>query len=835
MVDNILDRICANLASLPFFAEVYGVAELVKDKYAIIKAGEGKPVFYQDARNGLVYLRKNGRVQIETSEEKSDLACDDYQTRRHPYRVVAVAKRESLNNAALSSLAANISAALDIELKKAERAPLGLSEAYVEITGYLEDREELISSEKLPEKLSLDLAVVAVDIEIVLGGQQACFDANTCFVPPAPPVVQSRVPQVQFSPQSSIYAGFVSVVMTNELGGVSIYYTTNGTFPTPQSGILYTGAVLITSDTSFNAVGYLNGYLPSFVSQISYLIVLNTVFSIPQGGQYLIGTLQPIVLGSNSLSALIYYTTNGSEPTQASTLFSGSISPFQVITTLRFRAFDAPAAPSAIGIETYNIQALPAIVTPSAGTFINSQSVTFTNPNAFGQVWASLNGGSFQVVGTETFTQITSYIAEVRAAEYVTSAQVSGTISIQCAAVTFSPNGGEFDNTTVEITLSTITLGAAIHYTTDGSEPTILSTLYNPLSKPILTQSATIRAKAFKVNLIASATTQATFVVSAKFYLVGNAGAGTQRLYQSVNNGATWIEIQPFGNASRLYLDSQISDNGASTLIVEGASAQNIRISKDTLQTWQTPTFPSALVSSVLFKGTSDGGVFIACANIGNARNQILVSIDGGLSFVDRSPSLATFSGCEISPDGTTMYAFKSSISNINNDVIYRSTDLGLNWTAVYTLANRRVTSAACSDDAVYTNVVNQNDNAVGIFRLLHTSTLLTDLTTAIGALGGAAATQRAISVSNNDDVLIAWNTANTTTRRSTNQGGAFATVALTFSGAIRLSINGIGTKVIVGGTSSNLNISIDSGQTYASPATTPGSGNRSWQLADVN
>ena len=835
MVENIIDRICANLASLPFFAETYGVAELVKNQYAVIKNGDGRPVFYQDGRNGLVYLRKNGRVDIESSEELSAVGCDEYQTRRYPYRVIAVAKRGQLNNDALSYLTANLSAALDIELKKAERAPLGLTEAYVDISGFIEDREDLILSEKLPEKLSLDLAVVAVDIEIVLAGQQSCFDANTCFVAPAPPVIELRVPQVQFVQASGVYSGFLNVEMTNELGGVSIYYTTNGTFPTPQSGILYTGPVLITSDTSFNAVGYLNGYLPSFVSQISYSIVLNTVFAIPQGGQYLIGTLQPIVLGSNSLSALIYYTTDGSEPTQASTLFSGSISPFQVITTLRFRAFNAPSAPSAIGIETYNIQALPAVVTPSTGTFINSQSVAFTNPNAFGQVWASLNGGAFQVVGTETFTEITSYVAEVRAAEYVTSAQVSGTISIQCAGVTFSPNGGEFDNTTGEITLSTITSGATIRYTTDGSEPTQSSLLYNPLSKPILTQSATIRAKAFKANLIASATTQATFVVSAKFFLVGNAGSGTQRLYQSVNNGAAWSEVQPFGNASHLYLDSQISDNGASTLIVEGASAQNIRISKDTLQTWQTPTFPSSLVSSVIFKGTSSGGVFIACVNIGNARNQILVSTDGGLSFVDRSPSLATFNGCEISPDGSTMYAFKSSVSNVNNDVIYRSTDNGVSWTAIYTLANRRVTSASCSDDAVYTNVVNQNDSAVGIFRVLHANTVLTDLTTAIGALGGAAATQRGISVSNNDDVLIAWNTANTTTRRSTNQGGAFSTVALTFSGALRLSINGNGTKVIVGGTSSNINISLDGGQTYAAPATTPGSGNRTWQLADVN
>jgi hypothetical protein len=459
----------------------------------------------------------------------------------------------------------------------------------------------------------------------------------------------------------------------------------------------------------------------------------------------------------------------------------------------------------------------------------------FANPNPFGQVWASLNGGAFQVVGTETFTEITSYIAEVRFNGYVTSQQVSGTISIQCAAVTISPNGGEFINTTGEITLSTITSGAAIRLTTDGSEPTESSTLYNPLSKPTLTQSRTLRAKAFKANLIPSATTQASFIVLAKFALVGNAGSGTQRLYRSNNDGGVWTEVQPFGNESRVYIDSQISDNGASVLIVEGANAQNIRISKDTLQTWQTPTFPSTLVSSAIFRGTSDGGIFIACANIGNARNQILVSTDGGLNFVDRSPSLATFNGCEISPDGTTMYAFKSSISNLDNIIVYRSTDLGLNWTAVYTLANRRVTFASCSDEAAYFNVVTQTDAAAGIFRLPHATTVLTDLTTAIGSLGAVAATQRAISVSNDDSVLIAWSFAGVLTRRSTNQGTSFSSVNLTAANARRMNINNIGTKVIIGQTNSIINISTDGGQTYALPAVTPGTGSRTWQLADLN
>lgn len=657
--------------------------------------------------------------------------------------------------------------------------------------------------------------------------QYVAFDTIEPSVNPAPaPTIETA---------AGIYAGFANIVITSLVSG-TIYYTTDGTTPSSQNGTLYTGAFNITSTTLIQARQYVDGFTLGEVANAFYTINPITLTATPDTGTYLIGTLDPIVLETDSEGATIYYTTDGSTPTEASTEYTEAITPFDVITTLKARAFNSPASPSEVLTEVYSIQALAPTVSPASGTFVNEQLVCFSNPNPQGQVFVSLNGGAFQDITDECviLEEITTYVAEVRSEAYVTSAQVSGTISIQCAAVTFSPNGGEFESTTGEITLSTTTPDAAIRYTTDGSEPTESSTLYNPLAKPALTSTATMKAKAFKANLLASETSQAVFTVLLKLFLVGNAGSGTQRLYQSINNGAAWTEVQPFGNESRIYNDSQISDTAASVLIVEGASAQNIRISKDTLQTWQTPTFPSALVSSVIFRGTSNGGVFIACANIGNSRNQILVSTDGGLNFVDRSPSLATFNGCEISPDGSTMYAFKSSVSNLDNVVIYRSTDLGLNWVAVYTLAHIRISFASCSDAAVYFNAVTQADGFWGTFRLAHTSLSVVDLSTAIGSQP-ISAIQRAISVSNNDDVLIFWNTSNTTTRRSTNQGASFSTVLLTANNARRMNINGAGTKVITGHTGSVINISLDGGQTYATPAATPGSGSRTWQLADVN
>jgi len=76
---------------------------------------------------------------------------------------------------------------------------------------------------------------------------------------------------------------------------------------------------------------------------------------------------------------------------------------------------------------------------------------------------------------------------------------------------TITPAGGTFTNG-VLVTLSCATTGATIHYTTNGIAPTSLSTVY--LKKAfLLTRTTTLQAKAFKINLADSATTNALLTI----------------------------------------------------------------------------------------------------------------------------------------------------------------------------------------------------------------------------------------------------------------------------------------------------------------------------------
>ncbi len=79
---------------------------------------------------------------------------------------------------------------------------------------------------------------------------------------------------------------------------------------------------------------------------------------------------------------------------------------------------------------------------------------------------------------------------------------------------TISPNGGLFTGTQ-SVTLQSATPGAEIHYTLDGGDPDQASALYaGPLT---LSATTTLRARAFRADLLPSAPSAAGFIASGDF------------------------------------------------------------------------------------------------------------------------------------------------------------------------------------------------------------------------------------------------------------------------------------------------------------------------------
>jgi hypothetical protein len=87
----------------------------------------------------------------------------------------------------------------------------------------------------------------------------------------------------------------------------------------------------------------------------------------------------------------------------------------------------------------------------------------------------------------------------------------------------FTPNGVKFE-TSVEVSLRSPTPGAEIRYTTDGSDPTTDSRLYE--SPLVLFETTTVRARAFRAGMTPSPTGLATFTRAATFSPESIAGLG---------------------------------------------------------------------------------------------------------------------------------------------------------------------------------------------------------------------------------------------------------------------------------------------------------------------
>ena len=157
-----------------------------------------------------------------------------------------------------------------------------------------------------------------------------------------------------FSPAGGSYTSAQSVTLSDTISGGSIYYTTNGSTPTTSS-TLYTGPISVTQTTTINAIAVASGLANSPVRTASYTINLPQAaaptFS-PAGGSYT--SAQSVTLSDGTSGAAIYYTTNGSTPTTASTLYTGPISVTQT-TTINAIAVASGFANSPVGTATYTI------------------------------------------------------------------------------------------------------------------------------------------------------------------------------------------------------------------------------------------------------------------------------------------------------------------------------------------------------------------------------------------------------------------------------------------------------------------------------------------------
>ena len=172
-------------------------------------------------------------------------------------------------------------------------------------------------------------------------------------------IIDTVLPTVTADPAGGLYNAAISVTLTASEPGATIYYTTDGSVPTTGSTV-YTAPISLSANTDLkffakDAVGNTGA-----VGSQTYLFDLQvpTVIASPTGGVF---TSPQSVTLIASEPATVYYTTDGTDPTTSSPVYSSPIS-IAATATLKFFARDGAGNSGPIGTETYSINAstLPA-------------------------------------------------------------------------------------------------------------------------------------------------------------------------------------------------------------------------------------------------------------------------------------------------------------------------------------------------------------------------------------------------------------------------------------------------------------------------------------------
>jgi hypothetical protein len=225
-----------------------------------------------------------------------------------------------------------------------------------------------------------------------------------------------------FSPNGGNFGGTLNVTLTSATASANIYYTLDGTVPTPAS-TLYTGPIAITTDTTIRAMASGEGFIQSAVSSASFTSLGQTpaVSFLPGSGTYT--TAQMVSLSDTDTKATIHYTTDGSIPTASSTPYTGPIA-IPASMTITAVAIDPVLQSSNVVAAPYVIQAGGSSIdfgsgfSSVAGLTLNGSAVNTDDSRLQLTTAGTYQAGSVfwnQPIGVQSFT--TDFLFQLSSAQ----------------------------------------------------------------------------------------------------------------------------------------------------------------------------------------------------------------------------------------------------------------------------------------------------------------------------------------------------------------------------------------------------------------------------------
>lgn len=339
--------------------------------------------------------------------------------------------------------------------------------------------------------------------------------------PPPPPPTPTTVATPTISPNGGTFTSAQSVTLQTTTPGATIRYTTNGSDPTSAS-TAYTGPLTVSTNQTIKARGFASGMTDSAVASASFAFTTPP----PPGSAFELyleaeaATLTAPMVSVNDTNASGGRYTTSPVGNQGTDVWS-----FTVPQAGTYYVWGRVLAPDSGrdsffvlangGAEDVYDAAENRWSTLWQWTRVNGRGGSST-PNAIPirpfDLPAGANTLSFRVRDANSSVD-RIYITNdpQRVPSDSAPPPPPPPPSSQVATPTISPNGGTFTSAQ-SVTLQTTTSGAAIRYTTNGSDPTSASTLYAaPFS---VATSQTIKARAFASGMTDSSIATAVFTIA---------------------------------------------------------------------------------------------------------------------------------------------------------------------------------------------------------------------------------------------------------------------------------------------------------------------------------
>jgi uncharacterized repeat protein (TIGR02543 family) len=338
---------------------------------------------------------------------------------------------------------------------------------------------------------------------------------GTCVIPEILLPIETPV----FSPAGGRIDIGQGVSITSASNGVAIHYTTDGSTPTAGS-TLYTGAILLTKNSTIKAIALDPTRFASAVASADFEVPAAEPSFSPEGDTY--DSSRTVSLSCTTEGAVIHYTVDGTDPTEASATYSSALA-VNENTVVKAIATHPDFGNSEISSAGYFIKAgAPQFSLDDSVSYkIRPQELFLTSATEGAAFIYTLDGTDPKVSGTAydagtgiSLTVSTTVKAFSRKSNMVDSDVVTKSYTLPPVAETpvMSPIAGTYA-TAQDITLTTGTAGAQIRYTIDGTDPTTSSTLYT--ESFTISVNTTVKAIAIKDGYWDSPVAESSYLIRA--------------------------------------------------------------------------------------------------------------------------------------------------------------------------------------------------------------------------------------------------------------------------------------------------------------------------------